>query len=296
MCVFSASGARAVETEEGEGAIVRDPLAATLAGKQALQASRKRRVKAPVGAGRRYTIGRIAIRTKWFDDQLEMSLGMMPPSQDNAYLVDTIGGHQMPMQVVELGAGLSTRPWRMKLPANLTWYEVDRQHVLDAKEHILQCQGAEVELSSPISRKMSKNSLLESKIGSIDHHAGGVEYPLRCFSRVGVPADVRDPNWTAALNRAGFDRRKPTVWIMEGLIMYLSSEHVEKLMRDVASLSAPGSALLVVSVTDDLIEEIKSPGSRKNTGLMKEWVFGCPQDPTHVRFSFFGYVYVSVYP
>jgi methyltransferase (TIGR00027 family) len=39
--------------------------------------------------------------------------------------------------VVNLGAGLDTRPYRMKLPPTLRWIEVDFSHIIDHKEKIL---------------------------------------------------------------------------------------------------------------------------------------------------------------
>lgn len=284
-------GARAIESEEGDAAIVIDPLAAKLAGKRALKAARGRREPAPPAndMGRKNKIGRIAVRTKWFDDQLEASLGM-PSSAGMSHVVQTVGD-RMPMQVVELGAGLSTRPWRLHLPATVHWFDVDRQDVLDAKEILLEKYGAEVDLMSPVRRSMSKNSMLESKIGSIDHHFEGVQYPLRCASRVGVAADLGHKGWTKSLMAAGFDPNRPTVWIAEGLLMYLEEEHVGELLEETRSISAPGSAFLTVSVSEQVIKEIKNPSSKKNKGLMKEWVFGCPEDPTEVCFFLFAFFF-----
>ena len=34
------------------------------------------------------------------------------------------------MQVVLLGSGMDTRPWRLDLPAGVHWFEVDQQDVL----------------------------------------------------------------------------------------------------------------------------------------------------------------------
>ena len=40
--------------------------------------------------------------------------------------------------VLNLGAGLDTRPYRMSLPASLKWIEVDYPHMIDFKEGMLQ--------------------------------------------------------------------------------------------------------------------------------------------------------------
>ena len=53
--------------------------------------------------------------------------------------------------VVNLGAGLDTRPYRMNLPANLVWVEVDHPQIIAHKNHFLKseklrCQLIRVEL------------------------------------------------------------------------------------------------------------------------------------------------------
>jgi hypothetical protein len=56
--------------------LVVDPLAAQLAGSEALASSRRRAESAPKGSGRMFKIGKMAIRTRWFDDQIQAALGM----------------------------------------------------------------------------------------------------------------------------------------------------------------------------------------------------------------------------
>lgn len=53
-------------------------------------------------AGRRYCLSRFAMRTKWIDDRTLHAV-----SRQN----------QPVRQVVVLGAGMDTRPWRLNLPA-----------------------------------------------------------------------------------------------------------------------------------------------------------------------------------
>lgn len=53
-----------------------DPLAEKLAGPTALAASRKRAAPAPKGSERRFKLGKMAIRTRWVDDQIAATLGM----------------------------------------------------------------------------------------------------------------------------------------------------------------------------------------------------------------------------
>lgn len=280
--------ARALEEDEDpDSRITFDPLATYLAGGTALARAKKRREKAPSGTGRTYKVGRIAVRTRWFDDQLEECLGMPqtftsslnPPTHTVHTLATSADGKlHLPTQVVELGAGLSSRPWRLHLPAVLKWYDVDRQDVIDTREALLLQHGAEVDMMSPVRRSESKNSLLERKIGSLDHHSTNVDFPIRCESRSSVAADVGDPTWIKALVDAGFDASKPTVWIAEGLLMYLEPARVDALLQELASISAPGSCLLTCVVTETCIKNLSENGTRNS--LMKEWKSGCPQDPS----------------
>merc|ERR1712188_343124 len=47
------------------------------------------------------------------------------------------------------------------------------------------------------------------------------------------------------LQEAGFDSAKPSVFVSEGLIMYLGAEGKLKLLRDVSAAAAPGSVFIL---------------------------------------------------
>lgn len=99
---------RAMETERPD-ALFRDPLARRLAGE---------RGKAIVASVERHAFfGRwfVVIRTHVIDAMLKAAV---------AEGVD---------MVLNLGAGLDTRPYRMDLPATLQWVEVDFPHMIDFK-------------------------------------------------------------------------------------------------------------------------------------------------------------------
>jgi methyltransferase (TIGR00027 family) len=99
---------RAIETERSD-ALFRDPLAGKLAGE---------RGKKIVAGIRRWPFGpwSVALRTVIIDDFIEAAV---------AQGADT---------VLNLGAGLDTRPYRMALPSSLRWIEVDYPHVVELKE------------------------------------------------------------------------------------------------------------------------------------------------------------------
>lgn len=76
--------------------------------------------------------------------------------------------------------------------------------------------------------------------------------------------------WLAGLEGAGFNRGVPTVWLAEGLLMYLDPARVPALLRDMAAASAPGSCLLLQSITESLLEKSRSSVSQ----LLRSWCFG----------------------
>jgi methyltransferase (TIGR00027 family) len=96
---------RAMESSRSD-ALFHDPLAADLAGERGLQIARTR----PEGAWV------VAIRTPVIDRFLRSAI---------ASGIDT---------VLNLGAGLDTRPYRMDLPTSLRWVEVDHPSLIERKD------------------------------------------------------------------------------------------------------------------------------------------------------------------
>jgi methyltransferase (TIGR00027 family) len=102
---------RAEETQRKD-ALFRDPLAALLVGSLgAMIATRTQ--------SSRYTAWSVVIRTHIID----------------RFILDTIAENVD--TVLNLGAGLDTRPYRLDLPANLRWIEIDFPVIIDHKEKIL---------------------------------------------------------------------------------------------------------------------------------------------------------------
>ncbi|SPM33172.1 O-Methyltransferase involved in polyketide biosynthesis [Mycobacterium rhizamassiliense] len=120
------------------------------------------------------------------------------------YLADA--GRAGIRQVVLLGSGLDTRPYRLWWPHGTTVYELDQPSVIDFKTDVLVALGAEL-----------------------------------TASRRAIGVDLRQ-DWLAALYRVGFDAAQPTVWIAENLLVgYLPPDGQDRLLRDVTVASAPGS-------------------------------------------------------
>jgi methyltransferase (TIGR00027 family) len=109
---FMAAAYRAAESERPD-ALFHDPLAARLAGEQGKKIVANLPAKAFMGG---WTV---VIRTCVIDEQLRSAISEG---------VDTI---------LNLGAGLDTRPYRLELPASLRWIEVDQPQVIELKERSL---------------------------------------------------------------------------------------------------------------------------------------------------------------
>jgi methyltransferase (TIGR00027 family) len=117
---------RALESKRKD-ALFKDPLAETLVGEQGKIIAEKMKGKIP------YVEWTVIIRTVVIDEYIRKMV------QDG---VDTI---------LNLGAGMDTRPYRMKLPSALKWIEVDYPHIIAHKNTVLKnekpvCQLSRIEL------------------------------------------------------------------------------------------------------------------------------------------------------
>ena len=110
-------------------------------------------------------------------------------------------------QAVILAAGLDARSWRLPWPDGTTVYELDQDRVLDFKLSTL--------------------------------HEHGLE---PACNRVAVAVDLRQ-DWPTALQQAGFDPSAPSVWSIEGLLMYLPAAAQDLLFDRIHDLAAPGSRI-----------------------------------------------------
>ncbi|QZA08603.1 class I SAM-dependent methyltransferase [Mycolicibacter heraklionensis] len=115
-------------------------------------------------------------------------------------------------QAVILASGLDARAYRLTWPSGMTIFEIDQPQVLAFKAAALTDLGAEP-----------------------------------TADRRGVAVDLRD-DWPAALIEAGFDRTQPTAWIAEGLLGYLPPDAQDRLLDNIAALSADGSRLATEAI------------------------------------------------
>jgi methyltransferase (TIGR00027 family) len=111
-------------------------------------------------------------------------------------------------QIVILGAGLDSRAWRMVELSDRIVYEVDH----------------------PATQRYKRE-----RVASLTPTARAVRF---------VPVDFERESLGERLAEAGHDPASPTVWIWEGVVMYLHPQAVEATVRLVAERSAPGSRLV----------------------------------------------------
>jgi len=113
-------------------------------------------------------------------------------------------------QLVNLGAGLDGRAWRMTELSNAVVFEVDHP---DAQ--------AEKRLRAAALTPVAKE----------------VRF---------VPVDFARDSLDTALARAGHEAQTPTMWLWEGVVPYLTAVQVETTLAVIQSRSARGSRLAVV--------------------------------------------------
>ncbi|HEV2615135.1 MAG TPA: SAM-dependent methyltransferase [Candidatus Acidoferrales bacterium] len=161
---------RAMETERAD-AIFRDPYARKLAG------ARGEEIVNALRGGKRQAWAMI-VRTALLDDML----------------LRTIAGEQVDL-VLNLAAGLDTRPYRLALPSALRWVEVDLPEVIAYKTEML-----------------------------------GTETPHCQLDR--IPLDLADQTGRRELFARLDASASRVLVITEGLLAYLSEENVSSLARD----------------------------------------------------------------
>ncbi|MGH7271892.1 MAG: SAM-dependent methyltransferase, partial [Polyangiaceae bacterium] len=110
-------------------------------------------------------------------------------------------------QIVLLGAGFDCRAWRIAALAGTTVFEVDHPATQAKKRFVMGTEGPR----------------------------GHVIFVPWDFEHE-VLADL-----PARLERDGFDPRAPTMTIIEGVLMYLTTQAIDATFACIASYSAPGS-------------------------------------------------------
>ncbi len=143
----------------------------------------------------------VAARTRFIDD----TLGAMTQSQ--------LG------QLVILGAGFDTRPYRLHCLDSVPVFEVDHPDTQAAKRAAL--------------RRMLPDLPVNVSFVASDFNLGALDY---------------------AMTEAGYRSERPTVFLWEGVTNYLTDEAVNTTLRWCASTAAAGSVVLFTYVHSDVLD------------------------------------------
>jgi len=150
-------------------------------------------------------------------------------------------------QFVLLGAGLDTRAFRLDWPAGAYMFELDLPDVLGFKENVLRDSGA----------------------------------VARC-ARTAISTDLLGA-WPEALTSGGFRADRPAMWVAEGLLIYLTPEQNDTLLREVTKLSAAGSVLALTLRThsdrEPVIDQSMAEGPTREPTFRTMWKSRAPDDP-----------------
>lgn len=140
-------------------------------------------------------------------------------------------------QVVLLAAGLDTRAFRLSWPKGVRVFELDLPEVLQFKQRVLNGQTA-----------------------------------TATCERTTLPVDLRDP-WAEDLLAVGFQPSATTVWLAEGLLVYLSYDEASGMLSTASELSAPSSQLSFEHTSHDdnglLARARATPGASRVTTMWK---------------------------
>jgi methyltransferase (TIGR00027 family) len=164
---------RADETKRAD-AVFKDPFAEKLAGES----------------------GRQMLESIQFSKQNSWSFVARTYLFDELIKAHITEGYEM---VLNLAAGLDTRPYRMDLPGSLNWVEIDLPEIIEYKKQIL------------------SNETPKCKLETISMNLSDREERMKLFNHLA-------------------QENKKTLIILEGLIIYLTNEEVQSLAKD---LSAP---------------------------------------------------------
>jgi methyltransferase (TIGR00027 family) len=128
-------------------------------------------------------------------------------NQFRTVMLDRAIAARPPQQLVILGAGLDSRAWRMRTLENTVVFELDHPST----------QAWKIE-----------------RAASLPYLAKDVRFVAMDFER-----DILAPR----LQAAGFDARRSTFWLWEGVTMYLARADVSANLAAFTELSAPGSRI-----------------------------------------------------
>lgn len=148
-------------------------------------------------------------------------------------------------QVVLMGAGYDSRSLKFCRKEHLTVFELDQANTQRVKRGALEKAGIDTEFIT--------------------------------F----VPVDFNNEKWHEKLLESGFDRGKRTLFLWEGVTLYLEEAEVRNTLQKVSEIGAPGSVIAFDLCTPEFIESLKKKGGSvyKMTGESLHFGLDFGSDP-----------------
>ena len=148
-------------------------------------------------------------------------------------------------QLVILGAGLDSRAYRFREELG---------------------QGRAFEVDFPPTQEYKK-ARIRAVLGSLPRHV------------VYVPIDFTKQDLRTVLNRAGYDERKKTTFVWEGVSFYIPEDAVDATLRFVATHSAPGSRVVFDYMLESMVKHPTGAAVdllKRLAALKEPMIFGVP--------------------
>ena len=261
---------RAVESMDGS-ALFNDDMAERMAGKRMFRRCLNLSAKVPLDhAGERLNkISEVALGTWWFDRQimtlltsnsLHSAMGWLSARLRNS----ARGLAGPPRQVVSIGSGFDTRPWRMAMPPMTKWLEIDTKEVVAAKLRRLKACNAELKI-----------------------HSNTGYYPLRTIQWDIHAVDIAKEHldFGKLMDMYGLDLDSPIVWLVENVLWFLPPERVKHVLLHMSAVSSPGS-IVIGNSTVNRGAELLGEGKHGSypADVVGHWVSSLPgrQEDLHV--------------
>lgn len=159
--------------------------------------------------------GNLLCRTRFIDDQL------------------IEGIREGTQQVVLLGSGFDSRPYRIGALRGVRVFELDRPPVLS-----------------------KKRSLLESVLGRLPPNVSL------------IAVDFREKHWQETMKSIGFNASRQTFFVWEGVTQYLTAGAIDEVLRFVASV-ASGSRIVFSYIHQSVIDDRTG---RAEDAAIRRWV------------------------
>ncbi|KAM9976932.1 hypothetical protein ACTFIR_010781 [Dictyostelium discoideum] len=160
------------------------------------------------------SINKIGFRTKYIDQVIMDSLsikGTVAHFNASAFFYT---------QVVFCGSGLDSRSLRLPIDKHVSVFEIDLPHVINYKKKVL-------EKATTIIKPTSQCRI----------------------NYIGGDIVKEGDRWIGSLLDCGFNPAMHTLWVLEGVLMYLTEEEIGTLLGSIGMLSAPNSKLLIHTVS-----------------------------------------------